>query len=132
MWNGDFGIMPIVEDDLKVIGVITDRDIAMAVGLQRKPASEIHVGDVINHQELAACHPIDDVEKVLEVMETRKVRRLPVIDDNGRISGVVSLCDIAAYAGRGGKASCSPTRLVEALTSIATPHLEHEKSLATA
>lgn len=133
MWNGDFGIMPVVDQDQHVIGVITDRDIAMAAALQRKPSSHMCVGDVAHQTTLATCTPEDDIELALEHMETAKVRRLPVVDNDGRLEGMLSLADIAAYSGNSGKkSSCSATRLVAALKSIATPHIEEEKLVSRA
>ena len=132
MWNGDFGIVPVTDAEQHVIGVITDRDIAMAIALQRKPASQISVGDVAHQAQVVTCKPDDDVEVALEEMETAKVRRLPVVDEQEHITGMVSLADIAAYAGTSKKSSCTDTRLVAALKSIATPHLEEEKQVSQA
>lgn len=132
MWNGDFGIEPVMDDDNKVIGVITDRDIAMAIALQSKPPSQILVSEVIGDHELTCCSPDDDVEKVLEAMETQKIRRLPVVNDDGELTGMVSFADIAAYAGPGKSASCSATRLLSALKAIAPPHIDPEKMMAQA
>ena len=133
MWNGDFGIMPVVDQDQHVVGVITDRDIAMATAFQRKPSAHMCVGDVTHQKTVTTCKPEDDVEVALEHMETAKVRRLPVIDMDGRLAGMLSLADIAAYAGNSGKkSSCSATRLVAALKSIAMPHIEEEKLVSRA
>lgn len=128
MWNGDFGIMPILDAQQRVIGVITDRDIAMATALQHKSPGTINVGDVAHQKSIAICAPDDEVELALEHMETAKVRRLPVVDASGKLAGMLSLADVAAYASSAGKKnSCSPTRLVAAFKSIATPHVEEEK-----
>ena len=133
MWNGDFGIMPVVDDEQRVIAVITDRDIAMASALQHRAPSQISVGDVAHQDHVVSCSPEDDVELALEHMETRKVRRLPVIDKQGHLAGMLSLADIAAYSGNGGKKnSCSTARLVTALKAIATPHMEEEKLVSRA
>lgn len=132
MWNGDFGIMPVTDDEQHVIGVITDRDIAMAEALQHKSAGEITVGDVVHQAMVSICHAEDDIEAVLEKMETGKVRRLPVVDDSDHVTGMVSLADITAYAGTDKKASCTATRLVAALKAITTPHLEEDKLVSRA
>ena len=132
MWNGDFGILPVTDSEQHVIGVITDRDIAMATALQHKPSSQISVGDVSHQSTVITCHPEDNIELALEHMETAKVRRLPVVDSEDHITGMVSLADIAAYAGSGKKNSCSNERLVGALKSIATPHMEEQKLVSSA
>lgn len=133
MWNGDFGVMPVIDDQQHVIGVITDRDIAMATALQHRTSSQICVGDVVHQTSVVTCTPEDDVELALEHMETAKVRRLPVTDTDGHLAGMLSLADIAAYAGSSGKkSSCTSARFVAALKSIATPHMEEEKAVSRA
>lgn len=127
MWNGDFGAVPVIDDQQRITGMITDRDIAMACALQHRGESDIRVGDVIGQQEMTTCQPEDDVERVLEKMEEHKVRRLPVVDDAGHVEGIVSLADIIACSGRGKRSSCPAGRLVSALRSIATPHIETGK-----
>lgn len=132
MWNGDFGVMPVLDDEERVIGIITDRDIAMATALQRRSASQISVRDVAHQANIVSCTAGDEVERALQEMETNKVRRLPVVDDEGHLEGMVSLSDIAAYTSGGRKSACTATRLVGALKSIATPHTEEEKLVSRA
>lgn len=132
MWNGDFGIVPIIDGERKVMAVITDRDIAMAESLQHKSAIDISVADVVQAHPVWTCYLQDDIETALEAMEVNKVRRLPVVNETGEIAGMVSLGDIAAYAGTGKNRSCTPARLVSALKAIATPHMEKDKSVAGA
>lgn len=132
MWRGDFGIVPIIDDANKVIGVITDRDITMAEALQHRPGFDIKVNEVVQQRPVLVCHPDDDIEKTLGEMEVNKIRRLPVVDDQGHIAGMVSLADIAAYCGTGKNVSCTPARLVDAFKAIATPHTEGEKMVSSA
>lgn len=133
MWNGDFGIVPIVDEQQHVIGVITDRDIAMATALQHKPPSQISVSEVAHQKSVVTCGPEDEVESALEYMETAKVRRLPVVDKRGCIAGMLTLSDVGAYATSPGKKNaCTPTRFTAALKAIATPHTEQEKLVSRA
>ncbi|MEX2489084.1 MAG: CBS domain-containing protein [Pseudomonadales bacterium] len=132
MWNGDFGAVPVIDGEGKVVGIITDRDIAMAEALQHKSASDISVGDVVQPHPVWTCHPDDDIETILETMELHRVRRLPVVHETGIIAGMVSLADIAAYSRSGKNASCGPLRLVNALKAIAAPHTEEDKRVARA
>ena len=100
MWENDCGILPVL-DCGRVIGVITDRDICVALGTRETPASRIHASSVISPR-LFVCSPDDDVRNVLATMTKERVRRLPVIDDEGELAGIVSLDDIVVKAEVGG------------------------------
>jgi CBS domain-containing protein len=97
MWNNDCGVVPVMNDDARVLGVITDRDICMAVATKHRLASEITVGDVYSGN-LYACNPEEDVRAALKIMRARKVRRLPVIKTNGTLQGIVSMTDVILHA----------------------------------
>lgn len=90
------GFLPVVGDRDRVVGVITDRDLALAVAtLDRKP-SEIEVRSVMSG-EVHACGPDDDIGEALRIMRERKVRRLPVLDSRGLV-GILSLDDVVLEA----------------------------------
>jgi CBS-domain-containing membrane protein len=97
MWEGDFGTLPVMADAGKVIGMITDRDIAIAVATRGRVAGDIAVTEAMS-KHLYACSPGDDIHAALKTMRKDKVRRLPVINDDGRLVGVLSLNDIALHA----------------------------------
>ncbi|MCI0486714.1 MAG: CBS domain-containing protein [Blastocatellia bacterium] len=97
MWEGDFGALPVVADGGKVNGMLTDRDIAVALGTRNKSASDINVSEVMSNQ-VYACHPEDDIHAALKTMRKDKVRRLPVISDAGMLLGILSINDVALHA----------------------------------
>lgn len=97
MWEGDFGALPVAADQGKIIGWLTDRDIAVALGTRNKPASEIDVSEVMSEQ-VYACHAEDDIHAALKTMRKDKVRRLPVISDDGLLLGILSINDVALHA----------------------------------
>jgi predicted transcriptional regulator len=97
MWDNDCGVVPVVEDGGKVVGVITDRDICMAAAMTGRSLPNITVDEVTNRQ-VYSCNTDDSVLKALEIMGERKVRRLPVVDNNGQLQGIVSMNDIALRA----------------------------------
>lgn len=97
MWKGNCGFLPMTEADGKVCGVITDRDICIALGTRNKVAGEITVGEVSNGR-LFACWPEDDIHVALLTMREGKVRRLPVIDSSGTAVGVLSMDDVLLRA----------------------------------
>jgi CBS domain-containing protein len=96
MWENDCGALPIVADSGKAIGVITDRDIAIALGTRNKQAAEIPVRQVISGQ-LFAASPDDDIHCALKLMRKEKVHRLPVINTQGKLEGILSLNDVALH-----------------------------------
>lgn len=95
MWNHDCGVLPIVEDG-HLRGMITDRDICMALTLKEQKPSAVKVAEVVNGP-LYSCSPEMDAAEALKIMRDHQVHRLPVLDD-GRLAGVVSLNDLALAA----------------------------------
>ena len=102
MWENDCGILPVVVNGGNAVGVITDRDIAMAVGTRGCAAQEIRVDEVIQGP-LTACTLDDDVHTALKIMRRDKVRRLPVLTDDGVLEGILSLNDIVLQVHKGNK-----------------------------
>ena len=98
MWEGDCGAVPVVTDDRKVIGMITDRDICIASATRARPPAEIRAGEVITNHGVHAVKPDDDVRVAMRTMRKHKVRRLPVVDRDQRIAGIVSINDLAINA----------------------------------
>lgn len=94
MWDEDVGSVPVIDTKRHVVGMVTDRDVAMAVYLQGKRLSEIKVIDVMSRQ-VVACGADDTVDFAEQIMERHHLRRLPVIDDDGRLVGLLSRTDLA-------------------------------------
>jgi CBS domain-containing protein len=97
MWDDDCGILPVVNEDRKVSGIITDRDICMAAFTKGRGLSDIAVEDVISGITFA-CKAQDDVHNALATMRENKVRRLPVIDADGTLEGILSMNDVVLKA----------------------------------
>lgn len=97
MWKANCGFLPFTGSDGKVCGVVTDRDICMALGTRNKLAGEISVGEVTG-DKLFACSPEDEIHVALLTMREGKVRRLPVIDADGKAVGVLSMDDVLLHA----------------------------------
>jgi CBS domain-containing protein len=93
MWNANCGFLPVEAPNGKVIGVITDRDICIALGTRSRLAGDIAVGEVMSGK-LYSCGPDDDIHMALQTMKEGKVRRLPVIAQKGSLVGVISMDDI--------------------------------------
>ena len=90
------GFLPVVGDDERVAGVITDRDLALAAATRDRKPSEIEVHQVMSG-EVYACAPDDDVRDALAVMRERKVRRLPVLESH-HLCAILSLDDVVLEA----------------------------------
>lgn len=98
MWEHDCGCAPVMNpDDCRVIGMITDRDICIAVATKHRSASEITVGEVFSGN-LYACNPCDEIREALKTMRAERVRRLPVISENGTLEGILSINDVVRHA----------------------------------
>ena len=97
MWDGDCGILPVV-DDGQLVGVVTDRDMYIALATRDRRPSELHVGDVACKVVITAA-PDEDVHVALERMKRALVRRLPVLGFAGSVVGVISIDDILRAAG---------------------------------
>jgi CBS domain-containing protein len=93
MWNANCGFLPVQSADGKVIGVITDRDVCIALGTRNCPAGEVSVGQVMSGK-LYSCAPDDDIHTALQTMMEARIRRLPVMAQNGTLVGVLSMDDI--------------------------------------
>ncbi len=91
MWTHDVGWMPVVDDAGRVIGVVTERHTCGDVPDAREPRRVAHVLDV----EPPCCRPSDLIAHVALVMRERRVLRLPVVDDDGRLVGLLAFDDLA-------------------------------------
>lgn len=100
LWNQNCGLLSIVDSSEKLVGVITDRDMCIALGTRNRLPSEIAVKDVTSGK-IATCKPDDDLRRALETMAEARVRRLPVIDAAGKLQGILSIDDIILHTETG-------------------------------
>src|SRR4029079_9687579 len=96
MLDEDVGLAPIVEGD-RLIGMLTDRDIATRVAAEGRDPDHVKVRDVASTQ-LFSIDPTQDLDEALRMMAKHQVRRLPVVEADGRLVGVVAQADIAREA----------------------------------
>ena len=130
MWEHNCGSAPVVDEDNQMVGMITDRDIAMSAYINGGSLNTIPVS-VAHSKQVVCCKSDDDINDIQYKMRTYQLHRIPVVDDKGHPVGIVSLNDIAcAYkAGtRGLKAQdisntmatiCSPMKEDSGLSSVA-------------
>lgn len=96
LWKEGCGTLPVVENG-RVLGMITDRDICIALGTRNAKAADTLVKDVAL-PKLFYCTPEDDIHKALKTMGAQKVRRLPVLDNDGTLRGILCLDDVVLMA----------------------------------
>jgi CBS domain-containing protein len=97
MWNANCGFLPVETADGKVIGVVTDRDICIALGTRGRSSGDVTVAEVMS-SKLCSCAPDDDIHVALQTLRDGRVRRLPVIGPDGSLIGVISIDDILLRA----------------------------------
>lgn len=93
MGSGDYGFLPVGEND-RLIGAVTDRDIVVRAAAKGKDPNKTKVKDVMT-KSIEFCFEDDDLGEVVNHMETEKIRRLVVLDKNKRMTGIISLGDVA-------------------------------------
>jgi CBS domain-containing protein len=106
MWSNDCGCLPVLEPDGsgQVIGIITDRDICMSAMFQGKPLASLSVSEAMA-RNVRTCRQSDTTGSAETVMREARIRRLPVVNDDGALVGVLSLADLAREAAR---EQCAP------------------------
>jgi CBS domain-containing protein len=97
MWDQGCGALPIVNERGNVSGMITDRDICIALGTRNKRASELMVRD-ITHGQMRTCRPDDEIQTALKTMRQGRILRLPVVNSAGSLEGVLCMDDIVVRA----------------------------------
>jgi len=125
LWNRNCGMLPVVDAQQKVIGVVTDRDLCMALGTRNRLPGDVTVGEVVSGQ-IYSCKAQDDIRAALETMASRKVRRLPVVNEKGLLEGILSIDDIVLHEdlfGDGKAAELSPREIVSTLQRVYGPRL---------
>ncbi|MCL2776790.1 MAG: CBS domain-containing protein [Polyangiaceae bacterium] len=122
MWDNDCGCVPVVDDEERVIGIVTDRDVCMAALLNGRPLHELLVAQAMAHKPVRVS-PDDNISEAEELMRHARVRRLPVVDTKGQLVGILSLGDlaIAAKKERWLLAGSRLRELAETLAQISKP-----------
>ena len=123
MWDNDCGCVPVTDTDGGLVGMITDRDVSMCAYLQGGTLRELSVFMAMS-KEVFRCRPEDTTEKARAIMREHRVRRLPVVDGEGRLLGILSLSDIAGEAARaavGKRKETSFAEVGETLEAVSKP-----------
>jgi CBS domain-containing protein len=135
MWERDCGCVPVVEQEdggAKVIGMITDRDLCMAAYTQGRPLSDIKVESAMA-RHVCSCRFTDSMATALKIMEQNQLHRLPVVDKDEHLIGMLSLADAAREARREhdkARKEVTDIKIGEVLEAISMPRSPREVAVA--
>jgi CBS domain-containing protein len=115
-WEQGCGALPVVESG-RAIGMITDRDVSIALGTRNAKAGETYVREVAL-PKVFFCLAEDDIHTALRTMQAQQVRRLPVVDHEGALKGILSLDDIVLFAGEKATDELTYADVVDTMRSI--------------
>ncbi len=123
MKEKNVGSIPIIESEQskKLIGIVTDRDLALQVVAESRDASATKIADVMT-RKVIYCHVDEDLDKVMDTMAKYQLRRLPVVEDGNKIVGIISQADIATRVDK-------PEDTAKVVKEISQPYVEDETPL---
>jgi len=116
MKTGNFGSIPVIENEQtkKLVGIVTDRDLALTIVAEARDARDIKVESVMT-TGMITCLAQDDLQKALDAMSTHQLRRIPVVDLNNRILGIIAQADVATRVNY-------PEKTAEVVKDISLPN----------
>ena len=125
MRDEDVGVVPIIDNEQsqKIVGVVTDRDLCMNVVAESRDPDGVAV-EACMTTTVVSCTANDAVEKVMELMKENQIRRVPVIDEQHRLQGIVSMADLV------GRAEVKPGQTHETLKKVSASSPEPSKPRA--
>jgi CBS domain-containing protein len=125
LWVRNCGILPVTAVDGRIHGVVTDRDICIAMGTRNRLPGDVRVCEVMS-TSVISCKANDDIHEALSTMADKKVRRLPVLDNDGRPVGVLSMDDVITHGDLNkwqGFCELSSEEIIRALKKLYSPGL---------
>jgi CBS domain-containing protein len=129
MWNRNCGFLPVVGPEQKVIGVITDRDMTIAMATRNRLPGEIPVREVCSGVAYS-CRADDDIRTALAAMAAKKVRRLPVVDAAGKLTGILSSDDIVLRSDSRADGALSPQEIIRDLREVYRSQIDQAQKRA--
>jgi CBS domain-containing protein len=122
MKDEDVGSVPVIanRETKKLVGIVTDRDIALKVVAEGQDRKDIHVEDVMTRNPVA-FHADDDLQKALAAMAKHQVRRIPIVDDRNQVVGIISQSDVATRVQK-------PEKTAELVKEISKPGAKSKRA----
>jgi CBS domain-containing protein len=128
MWEHDCGAIPVVRDDGKLAGMITDRDLCMAAFTQGRRLDEILVNAVMA-RHVISVQPDQPIDEVARLMAEHQVRRLPVVDADLKPVGVISMNDLAIESAQPDtRMKGGPAQIARTLAAICQPRVPRRRA----
>ena len=99
MKTGNIGSIPVIENEQtkKLVGIVTDCDLALTIVAEARDARDIKVESVMT-TGMITCLAQDDLQKALDAMATHQLRRIPIVDGENKVVGIISQADVATRA----------------------------------
>jgi CBS domain-containing protein len=119
---GDVGSIPVVEGEnsQKLVGIITDRDLALRVVRENMDANSTIVKQVMTRNPVA-CYAHEDLDKAMKIMKDHQVRRIPIINKNNEVLGMISQADIAIRVDQ-------PQKTADVVEEISKPTIKENET----
>ena len=127
MWEQDCGCVPITDGEDHLVGIVTDRDIAMAAYTQGLPLGAMPISLAMS-SKVISVQAEDDIDSAETLMQQHKVRRLPVLGQDERLVGILSINDLALATtrGRGKSPGVSRSDVANTLAAISEHRREED------
>lgn len=108
LYDADCGALPVVDEQGRLQGMITDRDICIALASRHRRAEDLTAGEVM-HAPAVQIEPHQDVREAMRIMAREQIRRLPVVGENGRVQGMLSVNDLVMGVRSKARSGSEPT-----------------------
>lgn len=125
MRDENVGVVPVIDNEQSqaIVGVVTDRDLCMNVVAESRDPNAVPVETCMT-TTVVSCSSSDAVEHVMELMKENQIRRIPVVDDQRRLQGIVSMADLVS------RAEVKPAQTHDTLKKVSAPSSEPSKPRA--
>tara|TARA_R110000868_G_scaffold324184_2_gene585075 strand:+ start:1156 stop:1656 length:501 start_codon:yes stop_codon:yes gene_type:complete len=137
MWSNDCGAIPVINEQNIPLGIVTDRDVAMAAMLNHKPLWALTAAEVIQEQNLCSCQQNNSMQECLTMMKEEGVRRVLVTNVDDTLAGIVSIGDVVAFTGNStSRSKKKPAQKIKhepvlsMLKHVSAHHMQPERPLA--
>lgn len=125
LWQHDLGALPVVDGERRVLGIVTDRDLCMAA-FTRGSGLAHHTVESAMARQVTTIGPKESIRRAHELLRDQQLRRLPVVDDAGRLLGVITIQDLVLRSISelpSAKRKSAAAEILQTLGAIASPRV---------
>ena len=129
MWENDCGSIPVVDSDQRLVGLLTDRDVCMGAFTQGRTLRDLRASDSMA-RSVVTCGASDSLDQVMRSMAEYRIRRIPVVDDERRVLGMISIGDVVRAAHQAGSKEKKgfAGSILDTLATICEPRFERPQA----